>query len=541
MRPQIRRKLSAADYPAEDMAYQVDTMLNLLKCTVGIEFGSTRIKAVLIDENCKVLASGGYDWENKLENGLWTYSYEEIVRGLQTCYAALKEDIKQKFGVTAKSFGAIGISAMMHGYIPLDGRDKPLVAFRTWRNNNAESAAGELTRLFSYPIPARWSIAHLYEAVKDGEPHVKDIKKLCTLAVYVHYLLTGRFCAGIGEASGMFPIDTADKNYSRRMLESFRAYCGVDAVALLPEVLIAGVEGGKLTESGALLLDPSGETEAGILLCPPEGDAGTGMVATNSVKPGTGNISAGTSVFGMAVLKAPLKNVHSGIDLVTTPCGDEVAMVHCNNCSSEINAWVNIFGEFAKAIGADISRNELYKVLFTRSLSGEEDCGGAVVCNYLSGENIAGVEKGVPAAIHTAECNFTLGNFMRAQLYSAFVTLKLGMDVLTRDENVKLDKIYAHGGIFKTEGVCQKFLAAAINTPVSVLETAGEGGAWGMAVLAACTLKGAELEKFLSGTVFVNSAEKVVSPDAACADGFDRYTRNFGKLLSAEKVLSDIL
>ena len=516
-------------------------MLDLKKCFVGMELGSTRIKAVLTDGCGKVLASGGYDWENKFENCLWTYSYSEIIAGLQTCYARLKGDISSKYGVKVSTFGGMGISAMMHGYIPLDGEGKPLAAFRTWRNNNAEGAAEELTRLFGYPVPARWSIAHLYKAAKSGEQHVKYIKKLCTLAVYVHYLLTGTFCAGIGEASGMFPIDTHLKDYNRRMLEDFRAYSGIDAVTLLPEVLCAGQSGGTLTAEGARLLDPSGELECGISLCPPEGDAGTGMVATNSVKPGTGNISAGTSVFGMAVLKKPLKNVHGGIDLVTTPCGDEVAMVHCNNCSSEINAWINVFDEFARLAGAEVARDELFKKLFGCALNGDEDCGGTVVCNYLSGENIADIQQGVPMAAHTAEGNFNLANFMRAQLYSAFVTLKLGMDVLVRDERVKLDKIYAHGGIFKTEGVCQQFLAAAIDTPVSVLDTAGEGGAWGMALLAAHCGRDERLEDFLADTVFASSTEKTVLPKKSCVEGFERYTRAFEKLLSAEKVLSEIM
>lgn len=516
-------------------------MLKLNECAVGIELGSTRIKAVLIDKDCHVLASGGYEWENKLVNGLWTYSYEEIVSGLQACYADLKADILRKYGVKADTYGSIGISAMMHGYIPLGKDDTPLVAFRTWRNNNAESDAEELTKLFGYPIPARWSIAHLCHAVQSGESHVKDIAKLCTLAVYVHYLLTGRFCAGIGEASGMFPIDVKTGTYNAEMLAKFNYFCGVDAGKILPEVLFAGKNAGTLTEDGALLLDPSGDLKAGVTLCPPEGDAGTGMVATNSVKPGTGNISAGTSVFGMAVLKAPLKSVHGGIDLVTTPCGDEVAMVHCNNCSSEINAWVNVFDEFAKSIGCNISRDELYKKLFTSSLSGDKNCGGTVACGYLSGENITEIQKGVPAVAHTAEGNFNLANFMRAQLYSAFVTLKIGMDVLTRDEGVALDKIYAHGGIFKTKGVCQDFLAAAINTPVSVLETAGEGGAWGMAVLAQYCGRAEKLEEYLSGTVFAGAEETLALPEDNCVKAFDEYTENFKKLLAAERVLSDIM
>lgn len=516
-------------------------MTDLKNCFVGIELGSTRIKAVLTDGRGKVLASGGHEWENRLENGLWTYSYGDITSGLQAAYRNLKDDILKKHGIRAATFGGIGISAMMHGYIPLGEDDKPLVAFRTWRNNNAEAAAAELTRLFGYPVPARWSIAHLFNAIKSGEPHVKHIKKLCTLAVYVHLLLTGRFCAGIGEASGMFPIDTAEKGYNRRMLESFRSYSGMDAAPLLPEVLLAGNSGGALTERGAHLLDPSGDLSAGVPLCPPEGDAGTGMVATNSVRPCTGNISAGTSVFGMVVLKSPLKKIHGGIDLVTTPCGDEVAMVHCNNCTSEINAWVNLFGEFADLIGAHISRNELFKKLFDCAREGDDDCGGAVVCNYLSGENITGIEKGVPMAAHKAGGRFTLANFMRAQLYSAFVTLKFGMDVLTKEEGVRLDKIYAHGGIFKTEGVCQNFLASAINTTVSVLATAGEGGAWGMALLAAYCGRKESLDKFLSDVVFAGAEEKVTPPDGACAEGFERYVRNFSKLLAAEKVFSETM
>ena len=339
----------------------------------------------------------------------------------------------------------------------------------------------------------------------------------------------------------MFPIDTDCKNYNRRMLEDFREHSGIDAAAFLPEVLLAGQSGGTLTAEGARLLDPSGDLKEGVPCCPPEGDAGTGMVATNSIKPGTGNISAGTSVFGMSVLKEPLKKVYGGIDLVTTPCGDEVAMVHCNNCTSEINTYINLFGEFAKLIGADISRDELFKKLFDYTSNGEEDCGGTVVCNYLSGENITGIDKGVPIAVHTAESNFSLANFMRAQLYSAFVTLKLGMDVLVREEGVKLDKIYAHGGIFKTDGVCQEFLAAAINTPVSVLATAGEGGAWGMALLAAYCGRNESLEDFLSDTVFASSAEKTVQPKKSCSDGFEKYAGAFKKLLSAEKILSEIM
>ena len=513
-------------------------MTDLSKCYVGIELGSTRIKAVLIDGRGEVLASGQFGWENKLEGGIWTYSYGDIVRGLQECYVALKRDIKNRIGADTVTFGGMGISAMMHGYIPLDEGNNPLALFKTWRNNDAEEAAAELTALFGYPIPARWSIAHLYAAIRAGEEHVGKTDKLCTLAVYVHLLLTGRFCAGIGEASGMFPIDTRTKTYNSRMLAMFSKRSGKDALPILPEVLLAGDDGGKLTESGARLLDPSGELKAGVPFCPPEGDAGTGMVATNSVRPGTGNISAGTSVFGMAVLRAPLKRVHGGIDLVTTPCGDEVAMVHCNNCSSEINAWVNIFGEFARAAGAEMPKDRLFELLFSSALAGEDDCGGTVVCNYLSGENITEIERGVPAVIHTPGRAFNLANFMRAQLYSAFVTLKIGMDELTRGEGVVLDKMYAHGGIFRTEGVCQKFLASAINTPVSVLETAGEGGAWGMALLAAYRGSEQNLCDFLDEKIFCGAEEMCALPEKDCAEGFGRYALAFKKLLDAEDLLS---
>ncbi len=519
-------------------------MKDLKKCFVGIEFGSTRIKSVMIDENGNPLSSGSYVWENKLENGIWTYSYDEMIRGMQACYKALKKDFFVKTGASLTEVGGIGISGMMHGYIPLDKSGNPLVPFRTWRNNCAESAAAELTELFSYPVPARWSIAHLYNAIRNEEIHVQDIEHIVTLSVYIHFLLTGKILAGIGEASGMFPIDPEIKNYNAEMMSKFEHRVhnkfNRSIKSVLPNVFIAGQHAGTLTREGALLLDPSGDLNEGIPLCPPEGDAGTGMVATNSVKAGTGNVSAGTSVFSMAVLKKPLRRVHNGIDIVTTPYGDEVAMVHCNNCSSEIDAWVKIFGDFAKMIGKKINTGELYDKLFENSVTGDADCGKTVSCNYLSGENLTGISSGVPLIMHSAKGKFDLQNFVRSLLYSAFVTLKLGMDELIREEKIDIGKIYAHGGIFKTEGVCQQYLADALNIPVAVMETAGEGGAWGMAVLASYLGSSLSLSEYLAKRIFVGQAEKIYKPIAQGVTGFEEYAENFNKLLKAEQILSDI-
>lgn len=519
-------------------------MIDLGQCFIGIEFGSTRIKSVLIDSNFQVLAKGEYDWENKLENGFWTYSYQKIIEGMQGCYASLKEQVRTKFGIVLSKAGGIGISGMMHGYIPLDNCGKPLVSFRTWRNNNAEGAATELTKLFGYPVPARWSIAHLYYAIQKGEKHILEIATITTLAGYVHFLLTGKKVVGIGEASGIFPIDTTTLNYDQSMLaafdESVKGKLSDSIKNILPAVLVAGKSAGCLTAEGALLMDPEGDLQAGIALCPPEGDAGTGMVATNSVKAGTGNVSAGTSIFSMVVLDKPLSRVHGGIDLVTTPCGKEVAMVHCNNCSSEINAWVSVFEEFSEKTGRKIEKSELYKVLFESAPEGDANCGGTVSCNYLSGENLTGIGKGIPLVMRTAEGSFNLANFMRSLLYSAFVTLKIGMDELIRGEKLKIDKIYAHGGIFKTEGVCQQFLADAMKVPTTTMKTASEDGAWGMAVLASYMGESLTLAQYLERKVFAGEEERMCVPEKVNAEGFEEYTKNFKKLLIAERALSEL-
>ncbi len=512
------------------------------KTSLGLELGSTRIKAVLIDETHAVLASSEHGWENRFVDGIWTYSLEDIKTGIQSCYEALKYDVKLRYGITLTKIGSIGISAMMHGYMVFDKADNLLVPFRTWRNNNAESAAKDLTKLFNYPIPARWSIAHLYQAVKNKEPHIKDIAFQTTLEGYVHYILTGEKVIGIGEASGMFPIDLSTKNYNKKMIGQFDQILKQNNLnftldQIFPKVLLAGENAGSLTASGAKFLDPSGELQAGCLFCAPEGDAGTGMVATNSVKVGTGNISAGTSIFGMLVLDKELSKVYPEIDLVTTPSGELVAMVHCNNCTSEINAWVNLFEEFASLTGSKVSKNEIYVKLFESALKGEDDCGGLLLYNYLSGENITQIDEGRPTFVRTTESNFNLSNFMRSQIYSAFATLKIGLDILFKKENVKSNFINAHGGIFKTEGVAQRFLAAAINTPIAINKTANEGGAWGMAVLAMFAQNGAgtALENYLDDRVFKGQDCLMVEAKENEVRGFERFTENYINGLSIVK------
>ena len=506
------------------------------KLILGIELGSTRIKAVLTDDKGKTQAQGSSEWENKLEGGIWTYAYAEIISGLQYAYAHLKADYKKKTGKSLTEIAAAGVSAMMHGFIALDKNNKPLAPFKTWRNNDAEGEAKELTKLFDFPVPARWTAAHLYKAVKDGAPYLDKIERVTTLAGYVHNLLTGKHVLGIGDASGVFPVDCKTKDYDLKLIEKFngllRGKPKKDVYDLFPKVLCAGEFAGYLTEEGARLIDCDGELKGGALTCPPEGDAGTGMVATNSVKPLTGNVSAGTSVFSMAVLEKPLKKVYEGIDVVTTPAGAPVAMVHCNNCSSEINAWTELFSEVC---GKD--KNELYESLFRISLKGDNDCGGVVACNYLSGENVTGVQRGTPFVARTAESKFNLANFMRAQLYSAFATLKIGNDNFVKQENIKIEKYYAHGGLFKTGGVCQEYLAAALNTPVAVMTTAGEGGAWGMAVLAGFALDGGmPLDEYLEKRIFTDCEKTSVMPDENIVKGFNAYTEKFKKIIRAEEL-----
>ena len=521
---------------------------------LGIEFGSTRIKAVLIDDCFKPIAEGGHEWENRLENGVWTYSLEDIISGLQDCYASLKKDVKEKYGVTLSKLGALGFSAMMHGYMVFDKEDKQLVPFRTWRNTITGEAAEKLTAALNFNIPQRWSIAHLYQAILNGEPHVPSIAQFTTLAGYIHYLMTGKKVMGVGEASGMFPIDPATRNYNKKMIETFDGLIadkgfGWKVEDILPTVLCAGDNAGTLTESGAKLLDPEGDLQAGIPLCPPEGDAGTGMTATNSVAVRTGNVSAGTSVFAMVVLEKELSKVYPIIDIVTTPCGDPVGMVHCNNCTSDINAWFGLFGEFAdmliekgliadKAGNGKFSRGDLFTMLFNKSAEGAADCGGLVSYNYISGESVTGVDEGRPLFLRKPDAAFGLANFVRTNIYGAFATLKHGMDVMLKEEGIKIDALFGHGGIFKTKGIAQGYLAAALNAPVSVMETAGEGGAWGMALLAAFMQDkkdGEGLQDFLNGKVFAGMKSETLEPDAAVVKGFDDYEESFLACLDAEK------
>lgn len=520
----------------------VSEKINNGKTALGIEFGSTRIKAVLIDENYVPLASGAHTWENRLENGIWTYCEDDIWEGLRACYRSLAENVKEQYDMTLTNIGSIGFSAMMHGYMAFDRDDRLLVPYRTWRNTITGKAADELTELFQFTIPQRWSIAHLYQAILNGETHVKDIAHLNTLSGYVHYKMTGRRVLGVGDASGMFPIDSATNQFDSSMLAQFEGKIASygfpwKLAELLPDVLTAGENAGYLTEDGARLLDETGALKPGIPLCPPEGDAGTGMVATNSVAQRTGNVSAGTSVFAMVVLEEALSKLHPEIDMVTTPHGRPVAMVHCNNCTSDINAWVQLFGEMCSQMGLSVSTGDLYDNLFRAALKGEVDCGGLFACNYYSGEPLTGFEEGRPIFARKSDSNLSLGNFMRAHLYASLVTLKLGMNILTQEENVMLDRILGHGGLFKTPGVGQQILASAINTPVSVMETAGEGGAWGMAILAAFAVNQTNetLEDYLEQRVFASQNCVTVNPNAEESAGFAAFTARYVKGLAMEK------
>lgn len=510
---------------------------------LGIEFGSTRIKAVLIDENHKPIASGDHIWENRLENGFWTYHEDEIWSGLQDSYANLKKDVESKYGVKLTKIAALGFSAMMHGYLAFDKEGKLLVPFRTWRNSTTGEAAEKLSALFEYNIPERWSISHLYQAILNGEDHVKDIAFFTTLAGFIHWKLTGEKVLGVGDASGMFPIDPKTKQYDATMIEKFENLIAEyhfpwKLTEILPEIRLAGETAGTLTETGAKLLDPSGELEAGVPIAPPEGDAGTGMVATNSVKQRTGNVSAGTSVFAMVVLDKELSRYYPQIDMVTTPDGSLVAMVHANNCTSDLNAWVGLCGEVLDAFGVKVSGDELYGTLYRKSLEADPDCGGLLSYGFLSGENIMNCVEGRPMFVRTPESKFTLANFMRSHLYASFGALKVGMDLLLQQEKVEIDAIYGHGGIFKTKGVAQNFLAAALNTPVSVMETAGEGGPWGMAVLAAYLVKKAEgesLEDYLADKVFADAEGSSVEPDAKDVEGFNAFATRFKDGIAVEQ------
>jgi sugar (pentulose or hexulose) kinase len=503
------------------------------RAVLGIELGSTRIKACLIAPDLTPIAAGNHQWENEFADGRWTYSLESVWSGLRACYADLASDVEQRYDVRPTSYGAIGISAMMHGYLAFDGAGELLVPFRTWRNTSTGRAAAELSEVLGFNVPQRWSIAHLYQAVLDGEPHVPSIASLTTLAGYVHSRLTGRRVLGVGDASGMFPIDPATRDFDRERLAQVDRLIAsriptVTVSTLLPEVLAAGREAGRLTAEGASLLDPTGLLRPGTPFCPPEGDAGTGMVATNSVAPRTGNVSVGTSVFAMVVLEQPLATIHPELDMVTTPAGDPVAMVHCNNGASELAAWAGIFGEFAAARGSAADPDEVFETLLTAALSGEPDGGGLLAYNYVAGEPITGLDEGRPLFARTPDSRFNLANFARAQVYAVFATLSLGMALLTA-EKVRVDELVAHGGLFRTPGPAQQVLASSLGVPIAVERTAGEGGAWGIALLAGYL--GASdhraLSDFLTADVFHSGSRTVVGADSREIDGFasflDRY------------------
>lgn len=511
--------------------------------TLGIEFGSTRIKAVLTDNDHQIAAIGSHTWENQLVDGMWTYSTEAIWNGLQDCYRDLTAQYRQSTGEDIRTLSAIGFSGMMHGYLAFDANDHLLVPFRTWRNTCTGEAAQALSDLFTYNIPQRWSIAHLYQAILNNEPHVSDIRFFTTLAGYIHFKLTGERVLGVGEASGMFPIDSKTGDYNRDMMQQFDACAAQHGFTqklsgLLPKVLPAGACAGQLTPEGALLLDPTGTLQPGIPLCPPEGDAGTGMVATNSVAVRTGNVSAGTSIFAMVVLEQALHNWYPKIDMVTTPDGKPVAMIHCNNCTSEINAWVSLLKEFAETIGSSVSTAELYPLLFQNALEGAADCDGVTACGYCSGEPIVGLENGYPLLMRKPESQLTLANLMRSQIYASVATLQIGMELLTQREHVRIDRLTGHGGLFKTPEVGQKFLAAAVNTPISVMETAGEGGAWGMALLAAYMQEkqpGEALADYLEKHIFQDIHITEAKPEPDDVAGFGRYATAFRHVLDMER------
>ena len=519
------------------------------KAVLGIEFGSTRIKAVLVDENNTPIASGAHDWENRLENGIWTYTLEDIWTGLQDCYKKMTEDVQKQYGVAVEKLGAIGFSAMMHGYLAFDRAGELLVPFRTWRNTITQEASEALTEAFQFHIPQRWSIAHLYQAILNGEAHVPDVDFITTLDGYIHWQLTGEKVLGVGSASGMFPIDSDTKDYYASMIRKFDELVAPKGFPwkvadLLPKVLVAGDNAGTLTAEGAKKLDPTGTLQAGCPLCPPEGDAGTGMAATNSVKQRTGNVSAGTSVFAMIVLEKALEKVHEEIDMVTTPSGDAVAMVHCNNCTSDRNAWVNIFKEFAESFGMDVDMDQLFGTLYHKALEGDKDCGGLLAYNYFSGEHITGFEEGRPMFVRTPDSRFNLANFMRANLYTSLGALKVGLDILMKEEKVAVDRITGHGGLFKTKGVGQSILAGAMDATVSVMKTAGEGGAWGIALLASYMIQkdaGETLEDYLQQKVFGGDEGEKMDPNPEDVKGFDEFICRYRAGFPIERAAVDCL
>ncbi len=513
------------------------------KAILGIEFGSTRIKAVLIDENNTPIAQGSHEWENQLIDGLWTYSIEAIWNGVQNCYADLRANVKAQYDTEIERLASIGVSAMMHGYMAFNEKEEILAPFRTWRNTNTGAAAAELSKLFNFNIPLRWSISHIYQAILNKEEHVKDITYLTTLAGYIHWQITGKKVLGIGDASGMLPIDSTTKNYCADMVEKFDKLVEPYGYSwklndILPQVLSAGEDAGTLTAEGARRLDISDHLQAGIPVCPPEGDAETGMVATNAVRKRTGNVSAGTSSFSMIVLEKELSKPYEMIDMVTTPDGSPVAMVHCNNCTSDLNAWVNLFKEYQQLLGIPVDMNEIFGKLYNHALEGDADCGGLISYNYISGEPVTGLAEGRPLFVRSANDKFNLANFMRANLYASVGVLKIGNDILFNQEKIKVDRITGHGGLFKTKGVGQRILAAAINSPISVMETAGEGGAWGIALLASYLVKKADNESladFLDNNVFAGNTGIEITPTPEDVEGFNKYIKEYQSCLSIEK------
>lgn len=510
---------------------------------LGIEMGSTRIKAVLVDESCAPIASGSHDWENRLEDGVWTYHLDDVWAGLQDSYSKLRQNVKEKYNTDLTKLKGMGVSAMMHGYLVFDKQDNQLVPFRTWRNTSTEKAAEILTRDFNFNIPQRWSIAHLYQAILNGESHVADIDFMTTLAGYVHWQLTGKKLLGVGEACGMFPLEDDSLAYNTKMLAAFDKLISDKRYAwsikdIMPEILTAGDVAGTLTPQGAKRLDPTGTLVPGCPLCPPEGDAGTGMVATNSVSERTGNVSAGTSIFAMVVLEKPLSKVHMEIDMVTTPSGKPVAMAHCNSCTSDLDAWIRLLKEFNGMMGTEVSTPALYDTFYGKALEGDPDCGGLLSYNYYSGEPVTGLEEGRPLFVRMPDSKFTFANFARCILYSTMATLKIGMDILTEQEHVKLEQLLGHGGLFKTEGVGQTLMAGALKVPVTVMETAGEGGAWGIALLAAFTgmkQSSETLEDFLANRVFADSPGTCIKPAQTDVDGFSSYIAFYKKGLAVQK------
>ncbi len=513
------------------------------KTALGIELGSTRIKGVLIDFKGQVLAVGIYDWENSFVDNIWTYGLDEIHTGVRECYSSLRKAVEDTYGIVLQNIGAMGVGAMMHGYMALDKEGRQIAPFQTWRNTNTQKAADELTELFDFNIPLRWSVAHLYQRILDGEEHVKNLDYVSTLSGYIHWKLTGKRVIGIGDASGMFPIDSETCSYDVCMADKFDKLIQPYGYSwklrdIFPEVLTAGEQAGTLTEEGAAFLDETGSLKPGIPLCPPEGDAGTGMTATNSVAPRTGNVSAGTSTFAMIVLEKKLSKVYREIDMVTTPTGFPCAMSHANNGTSDLNAWVSLFGEFAEMMGVKTGTGELFEKLYTRSLEGDKDCGGLLAYGYYSGENITMINEGRLAFLRKAESRFNLANFMRVHLYTSLGAVKLGLDILMDEEQVKVDRIMGHGGFFKTKGVGQRYLAAAAGAPVTVMDTASEGGAWGIALLAAYLADktvGERLEDYLETRIFRELSGETVIPDERDAAGFHTFMERYKAGLSVEK------